>query len=46
MNIATLCISGLGRLLNRIGHRLVRWGYALEMRAWRRVAIARKEEQK
>lgn len=26
----------LGRLLNRLGHRLVRWGYALEMRAWRR----------
>lgn len=24
----------LGRLLNRLGHRLVRWGYALEMRAY------------
>lgn len=26
----------LGRLLNRIGHQLVRWGYALEMRAYLR----------
>lgn len=35
MKAITICISGLGRLLNRLGHRLVRWGYALEMWAYR-----------
>jgi len=29
-------LSLLGRAINRLGHRLVRWGYALECAGWRR----------
>lgn len=36
--------SLLGRLLNRLGHRLVRWGYALEMRAYFRAVKIKANE--
>jgi len=42
--VITLATSTLGRLLSRLGHLLLRWGYGMEMRAYfRGVRITAKE---
>ena len=34
----------LGRLLSRIGHRLVNWGWRLELTAWQKSAVIQAKE--